>query len=106
MRAFVARRVPAGTGAEGGMRRRILAVVAWVAAGLLLVAVAPGVPGGPVATSSLDLRDCSPPPGPGGTVTPVVGAVACQELTDSADLLGRGIAVPFEYYVPTGCTAP
>ncbi len=34
-------------------------------------------------------------------VTVVVGQVACQEVT--SDLLGDGIGVPFEYYVPPAC---
>jgi S-formylglutathione hydrolase FrmB len=86
------------------MRRRILAVAVWVVAGPWLVIAGPRLLGG-TAAASLDLSACSPPPAAGTTVTPVVGIVACQELTDSADLLGNGLAVPFEYYVPPACSS-
>jgi S-formylglutathione hydrolase FrmB len=38
---------------------------------------------------------------PGTPLTVVVGKVACQELT--SNLLGTGVAAPFEYYVPPQC---
>ena len=84
--------------------RRVLAGMAWVVVApvVLLVGAPPVLEG--TSPASLDLTVCAPPPAPGTTITPVLGAVACQELSDSADLLGPGIAVPFEYYVPTACT--
>lgn len=84
--------------------RRIVAAVAWAAALPMFVMVGgPSLLGG-AAPVSVDLTACASPPAAGAKITPVSGAVACQELTDSADLLGPGIAVPFEYFVPTVCS--
>jgi S-formylglutathione hydrolase FrmB len=84
--------------------RRVWATVAWMAMAPLAVAVV-GPPHGPgAAEASVDVTACAPPPAAGTTITPVSGAVACQELTDSAGDLGSGVAVPFEYYVPPACT--
>jgi len=55
--------------------------------------------------ASADSVGCSPPPSSSTPFQRIVGAVACQQLTDSQNLLGQGIAVPFEYYVPPSCTA-
>src|SRR5438270_2640581 len=44
---------------------------------------------------------CEPAPQAGAAVAVVVGQVACQELT--SNLLGNGVAAPFEYYVPPVC---
>ena len=46
---------------------------------------------------------CTAPPAAGSLPTPVVGTVACQELTTQD--LGNGVPAPFEYYVPPQCTA-
>lgn len=86
------------------MRRRILAISLWMAA--VPVAVSTGVLGsGPsdsAAPSSFN-GPCAAPPTSQDPFHLVVGQVACQQLTDSANLLGAGIAVPFEYYVPPAC---
>jgi hypothetical protein len=51
---------------------------------------------------AVDVSACAAPPDT-APFTLVVGSVACQELRDSADLLGPALAVPFEYYVPPDC---
>lgn len=87
------------------MRRRVLAMVVW-----LLAAPAGLVLGGPLAgttaapSSPADFSGCTPPPSTAAPFQLVTGAVACQELTDTQDLLGPALAVPFEYYVPPACT--
>jgi S-formylglutathione hydrolase FrmB len=44
---------------------------------------------------------CAQPPASGVAISVTVGQVACQELT--TNLLGNGVAAPFEYYVPPVC---
>lgn len=64
---------------------------------------------GVVASAMIGLRGAGTParaatPGcasAAAPVTVVVGQVACQEVT--TNLLGNGIGVPFEYYVPPAC---
>lgn len=88
------------------MRRRIFSVAAWLAIGPALV-VATGMTAGAPAVVPADAQfpGCLPPPAAGSQLQVQTGVVVCQELTDSAHLLGTGIAVPFEYYVPPACTS-
>ena len=86
------------------MRRRIVGLAVWMAAGSVLIMCAVAHAPGSSRVALAGFPGCASPPAPGATIDPVVGAVACQELTDTQDLLGPGIAVPFEYYVPPACT--
>jgi S-formylglutathione hydrolase FrmB len=89
------------------MRRRIMAMALWLVGAPAVLVVGGQVlgPGGRPSVAPAVFADCTPPPSTTAPFRLVTGAVACQELTDSEDLLGPGIAVPFEYYVPPACTA-
>ncbi|MHB8438098.1 MAG: alpha/beta hydrolase-fold protein [Acidimicrobiales bacterium] len=86
------------------MIRRNLVVGGLVAALVALFGVH-ATPGALMAYSTNPFPGCTAPPSASQSLALVVGSVACQELTDSQDDLGAGIAVPFEYYVPPACSA-
>lgn len=85
--------------------RRVVASACSAGAALTLCVVVTALPGAPLPEAApATATSCTPPP----DVVPfqlVVGTVACQELRDGAGLLGSGVAVPFEYYVPPRCAA-
>lgn len=85
--------------------RRMVASACSAGAVLAMCAAVTAPAGTPLPeAATAAAASCTPPP----DVVPfqlVVGTVACQELRDSAGLLGAGVAVPFEYYVPPACAA-
>ncbi|HZU78490.1 MAG TPA: alpha/beta hydrolase-fold protein [Acidimicrobiales bacterium] len=86
------------------MRRIIL--VAAMAVAVVSSALGTGASSGPRHVSvaaAVDLSACAPPPDANHPFVLAVGSVKCQDVRDSADLLGPRIAVPFEYYVPADC---
>lgn len=85
-------------------RRRILTMSAWLLAGPVLV-LTTGLTG-PLSRgmTAADFAGCLAAPSASAPFHLTTGAVVCQELTDSQNLLGTGIPVPFEYYVPPACT--
>jgi hypothetical protein len=65
-------------------------------------AMRPPAGGATVASVANPFPGCAAPPTQAQPFQPVVGTVACQELTTRD--LGDGIPAPFEYYVPPACS--
>lgn len=82
--------------------RRILVSVCTAAACAGLAVALSTAGDATLRAAGVDVTSCAPPPD-AAPFQLVVGTVACQELRDTGDLLGPGIAVPFEYYVPPAC---